>query len=312
MADVRVIMIGDVVGEPGLCVLESRLPVLIGENAADFAVVNGENAADGFGMTEAAARRIFAAGADVITGGNHIWEKRDFLPYMDAEERILRPANYPVPAAGRGWIVVKKDLQKASCNADAQGAASGVPREPEADEQAPRMASFFVINLQGREFMTAIDCPFKIFDTVAAEGRLPLTHTHPLLNPEGSGPEFLERNGVVLVDFHAESSREKEALGFYLDGRASLVAGTHTHVQTADERILPGGTAYITDLGMTGIRDSVIGMDAGVCLDRARHQVLYRMEVADGPVSMVQGIVAEIDQETGRTSAIRRIQATAG
>ncbi|MDR0600742.1 MAG: YmdB family metallophosphoesterase [Treponema sp.] len=285
MAVLRVIMIGDVVGEPGLCALESRLPVLIRENAADFAVVNGENAADGFGMTEAAARRIFAAGADVITGGNHIWEKRDFLPFMDAERRILRPANYPAGAAGRGWIVVEK--------------------------AGPEPASCLVINLQGREFMTAIDCPFRTFDAIAAEGRVPSAYSHPLLGPDGGVPEFIERagvmNGVILVDFHAESSREKEALGFYLDGRASLVAGTHTHVQTADERILPGGTAYITDLGMTGIQDGVIGMDVGVCLDRARHQVLYRMEVAGGSVSAVQGVIAQIDRETGRAQAIRRI-----
>jgi calcineurin-like phosphoesterase len=303
-------MIGDVIGEPGLCALEKRLPVLIEKNAADFAVVNGENAAGGFGMTEAAARRMFAAGADVITGGNHIWEKRDFLPYMDTEERILRPANYPPPAAGRGWFIVEKALRRAPGSAEAGGAEAGLSGKPEDDEQLQRTASFLVINLQGREFMTAIDCPFKTFDAVAAEGLIPLTHSHALLEPDGAGPEFLERGCVILVDFHAESSREKESLGFYLDGRASLVAGTHTHVQTADERVLPGGTAYITDLGMTGVRDSVIGMDPGICLDRARHQVLYRMEVAGGPVSVVQGIIAEIDRETGRTQAIRRIQDT--
>jgi metallophosphoesterase (TIGR00282 family) len=270
MAVLRVIMIGDVVGEPGLCALESSLPVLIGENAADFAVVNGENAADGFGMTETALKRILAAGADVVTSGNHIWEKRDFLPVMDADERVLRPANYPAGAAGRGWIKIEK-----------------VPRAGGAG------VSWLVINLQGRELMTAVDCPFKSFDAV----------------PESGGSSAPDKSGtIVLVDFHAESSREKEALGLYLDGRASLVVGTHTHVQTADERILPRGTAYITDLGMTGIQDGVIGMDVKVCLDRARHQVLYRMEVAGaGSAPSVRGIIADIDSETGRAAAIRRI-----
>jgi metallophosphoesterase (TIGR00282 family) len=264
-------MAGDVVGEPGLRALEEALPVLIEKNAADFAVVNGENAADGFGMTETTLKRILAAGADVVTSGNHVWEKRDFLPVMDAEERILRPANYPAGAAGRGWIKVEK-----------------VP------EAGGAGLSWLVINLQGRELMTAVDCPFKSFDAAfESQGLLP------------------DKNGtIVLVDFHAESSREKEALGLYLDGRASLVVGTHTHVQTADEHILPKGTAYITDLGMTGMQDSVIGMDVKVCLDRARHQVLYRMEVAGavaGSVPSVRGVIAEIDRETGRAVAIRRI-----
>ena len=255
-------------GEPGLSALEAGLPQLVKEHAVDFTVVNGENAAEGFGMTQVDLRRILAAGADVITSGNHVWEKRDFWPFLDSEERILRPANYPAAygaaaTPGRGWIRLEK-----------AGAAAPV----------------LVINLQGREFMNAIDCPFRCFDSIVGEARA--------------------ENSVVLLDFHAESSREKEALAHYLDGRASLVAGTHTHVQTADERILPQGTAYITDLGMTGISASVIGMDPQVCMERANRQIMYRMVPAvpggAGRPASVQGIIAEIDHETGKAVSIKR------
>jgi metallophosphoesterase (TIGR00282 family) len=251
-------MIGDVVGEPGLSVLEKLLPPLIQRENADFVVVNGENASAGFGLTETDLRRILNAGADVITTGNHVWEKREFWPVMDAEPRILRPMNYPGGSPGRGRLLVKKNK---------------IP--------------WLVINLQGRELMTPIDCPFRAFDSIKETGV------------------------VVLVDFHGESTREKEALGYYLDGRASVVAGTHTHVQTADERILPQGAAYITDLGMTGVVDAVIGMDTDVCLARARTQVLYRMACAEPSGKQapeVQGIVAEIDGDTGRALSIRRLR----
>jgi metallophosphoesterase (TIGR00282 family) len=259
MAILKTLMIGDVVGESGLEVLETRLPGLIRKYAADFVVVNGENAAGGFGLTEAILRRLFAAGADVVSSGNHVWEKRDFWPVLETESRILRPANYPAGTPGRGWVRLKK---------------AGAGGEP---------VSWLVVNLQGRELMTPIDCPFRCFDAILAE-----------------------QGDIVLVDFHAESAREKEALAYYLDGRASLVAGTHTHVQTADERILPEGTGYITDLGMTGTTDSIIGMEPKICLDRARNQVLYRMECAEGPGS-VQGVAADIDRHTGKTVAIERI-----
>jgi metallophosphoesterase (TIGR00282 family) len=253
-------MIGDVVGRPGLEVLEARLPMLIREHQIDFVTVNSENAADGFGLTEAEFRRILAAGADVITSGNHVWEKRDFLTFLDSEKTVLRPANYPDNVPGTGFARIKKNN-----------------------------AAWMVINLQGREHMYAIDCPFQCFDRI--------------INANDSSP-------VILVDFHAESTREKEALGYYLDGRASLIAGTHTHVQTADERILPRGSGYITDLGMTGIIDSVIGMDPQICLERVRKQVLYRMETAaanDALQMRIQGIIAEIDADTGTTVSIRRI-----
>jgi metallophosphoesterase (TIGR00282 family) len=251
-------MIGDVMGDPGLEVLEKRLPSLIKEYSAAFVTVNGENSAGGFGFTQETFDRILKAGADVVTSGNHVWEKHDFWPVIESDTRILRPANYP-GAAGRGWVRIDKDIQ---------GTA----------------ASFVAVNLQGREFMTPIDCPFKTFDTINTE------------------------NAIVLVDFHAESTKEKEALGLYLDGRAAVTAGTHTHTQTADERILPKGTAYITDLGMTGVTNSVIGMDAKICIDRARNQVLYRMETATGGQwEAVQGIAAEIDLETRKALSIKRI-----
>jgi metallophosphoesterase (TIGR00282 family) len=269
MALLKAIMIGDVVGEPGLSVLEKLLPPLIQREGADFVVVNGENAAAGFGITQADMRRILNAGADVITTGNHVWEKREFWPVMEAEERILRPMNYPGAVPGRGCLLVKKNK---------------VP--------------WLVVNLQGRELMTPIDCPFRAFDSLAETS-------------------IKETGAVVLVDFHGESTREKEALGYYLDGRASVVAGTHTHVQTADERTLPRGAAYITDLGMTGVIDGVIGMDTAVCLNRARTQVLYRMTCAEPSGRRkpeVQGIVVEIDGDTGRAGralSIRRLRVSA-
>jgi metallophosphoesterase (TIGR00282 family) len=256
----KVIMLGDVVGEPGLTALEKQLPRMIQEYEADFVTVNGENAADGFGMSEAALNRMLAAGADVVTSGNHVWEKREFWSVLEYEKRVLRPANYPAGTAGRGWVIIEKNS-----------------------------ISYLVINLQGREMMTPIDCPFRTFDTI--------------FNTNTARSEF---SLVVLVDFHAETTQEKEALAFYLDSRAAVIAGTHTHVQTADNRLLPKGSAYITDLGMTGVADSVIGMDTGICIERAKKQVLYHMECAQG-IASVQGILVKIDVETGHAVNIERL-----
>ncbi|MDR1400034.1 MAG: YmdB family metallophosphoesterase [Treponema sp.] len=255
MQFLQVIMIGDVVGEAGLLAIEALLPSLIEEYKAAFVVVNGENVAEGFGITSATLNRILNAGADVVTSGNHVWEKREFYSTLEVETRVLRPANYPAGNAGHGWIMI----EKAGLN-------------------------WLVVNLQGRELMTPIDCPFKTFDTIKQTAQTRL----------------------ILVDFHAEVAKEKEALAHYLDGRASLVVGTHTHVQTSDERILSNGTGCITDLGMTGVMESVIGMDKNICLERARTQILFRMECAKG-VGTVQGIVAGIDPETGKTHAIQRL-----
>jgi metallophosphoesterase (TIGR00282 family) len=266
-------MIGDVVGDPGLEVLERRLPLIIKENSINFVMVNGENAAGGFGLTAPLFERILAAGADIVTGGNHIWEKREFWPTLDEDKSIIRPMNYPIGSPGRGWVI----LQKPSPWEDTE----------------PTTISWVAVNLQGREFMSSLDCPFKCFDAFETE----LAAQNPQEKP------------IILVDFHAESTREKESLAYYLDGRVTALAGTHTHIQTADERLLPKGSAYITDLGMTGTQDGVIGMDKKICIDRARNQVLYRMEVAaptEGKAA-VQGIIVEIDFETGMALSIRRI-----
>jgi len=262
---VKAAMIGDVVGTPGLEALEAKLPALIKEHQIDFVTVNGENAADGFGLTEIDFRRIVAAGADVVTSGNHVWEKRDFWPILENEKNIVRPANYPclnVPgfsssAPGMGFVCIEKNGTK-----------------------------WLVLNLQGREFMSNIDCPFQCFDLFHEQAK----------------------SKIIIVDFHAESSREKETLAYYLDGRASLIAGTHTHVQTADERVLPKGTAYITDLGMTGITDSVIGMDPKICHERFSRQIQFQMKTAPATVpGQIHGVIAEIDADTGKALSINRI-----
>ena len=283
MQILRVIMIGDVVGDPGLEVLKRKLPALIKETSADFVMVNGENAASGFGLTEAHLRKIFDAGADVVSTGNHIWEKREFWPVLDSEDRVLRPMNYTDESPGRGYVLLEKS---SPCGT----------------------ILWLAINLQGREFMSLLECPFKTADQCISGIGTPINTMHPLLDSEGKLPEELQQKPLILVDFHAESSREKEAMAYYLDGRVSVLAGTHTHVQTSDERILPKGSAYITDLGMTGILDEIIGMDTKICLDRARNQVLYRMEVAaPGGKTDVQGIIVEIDAETRKAVSIKRL-----
>ena len=258
MAVVKALLIGDVVGELGLSALAKGLGSLTVELGADFVVVNGENAAGGFGLTAETLERIFQAGADVVTSGNHVWEKRDFWPTLEAEERVVRPANYPEGAPGRGFVVREKDGHK-----------------------------WAVVNLQGREEMTPIDCPFRAADLILAE-----------LSASGASSAPL-----ILVDFHAESTQEKEALAFHLDGKASAVVGTHTHVQTADARLLPSNTAYITDLGMTGAVDGVIGMDATICLERSRTQVPHRMECATGKAA-IRGVVVACDTETRNAVSI--------
>jgi calcineurin-like phosphoesterase len=276
---ITVILIGDIVGDPGLIVLERRLPALIDKTAADFVVVNGENAAAGFGLTAEILNRIYAAGADVVTSGNHIWEKRELWPVLNADAKILRPANYPENVPGHGFVKFEKN---------------GI--------------FWLVINLQGREQMPPlIDCPFQTFDHIYAEQMVPEYITHELYTAAGQVmvPACTD-NTIVIVDFHAEISQEKEALGFYLDGRASIVVGTHTHVQTADEKILPNGTGYITDLGMTGVLASIIGMDTSLCLSRARTQIAYRLECAVGPAA-IHGISVEIDPATRKALSIQRI-----
>jgi metallophosphoesterase (TIGR00282 family) len=258
---VKALMIGDVVGTPGMKALFAGLGPLVRSCGASIVVVNGENAQGGFGIGKEEADKLFSMGVHVVTSGNHVWERPGSAELLDAEPRLLRPANYPPGVPGRGYALVE---------------AGG--------------ARWAVLNLQGRESMSPIDCPFRCADEILAR-----------IAAESPG-------SLVLVDFHAESVEEKEALAFYLDGRASAVAGTHTHVQTADERILPKGTGYITDLGMTGPDDSVIGVKAEICVRRGLTQMPIKMESAEGPAS-ISAVAFEIERESGRCLGIERVRA---
>ncbi|MBN1242316.1 MAG: TIGR00282 family metallophosphoesterase [Spirochaetales bacterium] len=254
----RVLMLGDVVGEAGIAALEKRLPALIRATGADFVVANGENATGGFGIAAPELERILDAGVDVVTSGNHVWEKKGYAELLESEERLVRPANYPEGAPGRGSVLVEK---------------AGV--------------RWFVCNLQGRERMRAIDCPFRAGERLASDGA--------------------EAGAVVLVDFHAESSDEKEALCFHLDGTVAAVVGTHTHVQTADARVSAKGTACLTDLGMCGPVDSVIGMRVDTCVRRSVSQMPLKMEVAEGAAT-IRGALVEIDPETRLAVSIETVK----
>ncbi len=257
-------MIGDVIGKPGRLAVEQLLPSLRVERGIDLITANGENLAGGMGLTEATAAALFDAGVDVITSGNHIWDKREIYPVLERDERILRPLNYGVhDVPGRGW---------------------GIFHAHDGTEVA-------VINLQGRTFMQPIDNPFTEADRLLDEGSEPLPP-------------------VRLVDFHCEITSEKTAMGLYLDGRASAVVGTHTHVVTGDERILPGGTAYQSDLGMTGPLHSVIGFEPRTVLPRFINALPTRFEVGQGPV-VFQATQIDVDPRTGRALAVARIQQVA-
>ena len=257
----RVLMIGDVIGKPGRQAVEQVLPELRDERGIDFVTANGENLAGGMGLTTATAEILFSVGVDVITSGNHIWDKREIYETLDKNDRILRPLNYGThEVPGRGW--------------GAYTALDG--------------SELVVINLQGRTYMQPIDNPFTDADRLLDEAADPLPP-------------------IRLVDFHCELTSEKNALGLYLDGRVSVVVGTHTHVVTGDERILPRGTAYQTDLGMTGPLWSVIGFDPATVLPRFINALPTRFEVGEGPV-VLNACQVDIDPATGRALQIERIQ----
>lgn len=249
----KVLLLGDVYGDPGCRALFFCLPKLRKQLEPDFVVVNGENASGGFGLDAAMMGKFFDAGVDVITSGNHIWQQEDIIPYLDSEPMLLRPANYPSRNPGKGLAI-----------------KNGVA----------------VINLQGRYSMLPIDCPFKAGMTLAERAR--------------------KQTPLVFVDFHAESASEKEALGFYLDGQVTAVVGTHTHVQTADEKILPKGTAYITDLGMCGPYESVIGSDPALAISKQETQMPYKPVVSDSP-AYIQGALIEADTVSGKALSISRV-----
>lgn len=248
-------------GSPGRRAADGMLAGLRSQYDCRMAIVNAENAAGGLGLSEPCAKALFAAGADVLTMGNHTFAKRSVGSYLDDEIRIVRPANYPPGVPGRGWGIY----------------------------QTLGGESVAVVNLLGRVFMDAVDCPFRAADSVL--------------------DEIGDHTKIIVVDMHAEATSEKVAMGRYLEGRVSAVIGTHTHVQTSDEKVLPGGTAYITDAGMTGVEYSVIGMDYSTVIGRFLTHVPGKFQLAEGTAS-INGVVVDIDTQTGRAVSIQRVTET--
>jgi metallophosphoesterase (TIGR00282 family) len=259
-ARLRCMVIGDIIGKPGRLAVVANLRDLRAELDLDLVVANGENLAAGAGLTPSLAEELFANGVDVITSGNHIWDKREIYDYLDSGRPVLRPMNYPDDAPGKGWLLATL---------------------PDGDRVA-------VINVMGRVFMNQLDSPFAAMDSLLDGAAEPLPP-------------------VRIVDFHCEITSEKNAMGWYLDGRVTAVLGTHTHVPTADARLLPKGTAYISDVGMTGPRDSVIGFSLETVLPRFLTHLPTRFAVADGPVSL-NAVVVEADRATGRALSISQLQ----
>jgi len=253
----RFLIVGDIVGKPGRQILADRLGIIKEELNIEGVIVNGENAAGGLGIVPEVCEEILSYGVDVITTGNHVWDKKEIVDYIDYQPRLIRPLNYPPGVPGRGWIAVEGKSKK-----------------------------WIVANMSGRVFMPSLDCPFRRI--------------------EEELESFRGITNVVLLDFHAEASSEKIAMGWFLDGKVSCVFGTHTHVATADERILPQGTAYITDIGMTGAHDSVLGVKTEDILSRFLTQMPIRYRVAKDNVKL-NGIVVEVDEITGRATEISRL-----
>jgi 2',3'-cyclic-nucleotide 2'-phosphodiesterase len=254
----NVLLIGDVVGKPGRQMIEMFLPSLIQEHGLDFIIANAENIAHGFGVTPDTADQLYRTGVDVLTSGNHIWDKKEILEYISKEVRLLRPANYPTNVPGRGFTITQTK----------SGRKVGV------------------LNLQGRIFMGPSDDPFAI------------------------GMQIVERirkeTPIIFVDMHGEASSEKQAIGWYLDGKVTAVFGTHTHVPTSDHRVLPAGTAYVTDVGMSGPYDSVIGIDKDQIIQKFLDQMPTRFEVAkENPI--LQAMLVRLNPETGHALSIERI-----
>jgi metallophosphoesterase (TIGR00282 family) len=254
---VTILFIADIVGRPGRMAVELGLPRLRAGREVHFTIANCENAAGGFGVTAEIARELLDRGIDVLTSGNHVWDKREIYEYLEREPRLLRPANYPAENPGRGVFY---------------GRAGGL-----------RIA---VLNLQGRVFMAPLECPFRMASRLVREAE--------------------ERADVVFVDFHAEATAEKVAFGWHLAGLVAAVVGTHTHVRTADARVLPGGTAYLTDAGMTGPVDGVIGVRKELAIERFLRQTPNRFEVAAGETRL-QGAYVDVDDRTGRATAIEPV-----
>ena len=252
----KILFVGDIFGSPGRRIVADHVEDIVKTNQIDLAIANAENAAGGFGITPAIAEDLFALGLDVLTSGNHVWDKREIYDYLNRQPRLLRPANYP-EGPGHGLVTVK--------------ARNGV--------------ECAVLNLQGRTYMPSTDCPFRKADLL-------LSQIDPAIK-------------VKFVDFHAEVTSEKIAMGWYLDGRVSAMVGTHTHVPTADTRILPGGTAYQTDCGMTGPYRSVIGVETETILQRFLSGLPVRMEAAKHGAEL-HSVIVDVDEETGKARTVRR------
>jgi 2',3'-cyclic-nucleotide 2'-phosphodiesterase len=255
----RILFVGDIVGKPGRQAVEGILEKVVSEYGIEFTIANGENAAGGMGITPTIAIDFLDQGVDVLTSGNHIWAKKEIIPFLDEERRILRPANYPAQVPGRGSGVYSLSNGK----------------------------KLGVLNLEGRVFMKNLDCPFRV-----GEKEIEILR---------------QQTNMIIVDFHAEATSEKMAMGWFLNGKVSAILGTHTHVQTSDERILHEGTAYITDVGMTGPLASVIGIRKQVALERLLTQIPWKFDVATEEIEL-QGVVVEIDSNTGKSKDIKRIR----
>ena len=260
---IRILFIGDIVGRPGRELVRRGLQAIVERHEIDLVIANAENAAAGFGITREIGDQLLEWGVDVMTSGNHIWDKKEALDYIGAEPRLLRPANYPAGAPGNGSYLARTR----------DGRPVGV------------------VNVMGRVFMLNIDDPF----------------TSVLREIEA----LKQRTRIVLIDFHAEATSEKIAMGWHLDGKVTAVVGTHTHVQTADERILPKGTAYLTDVGMTGPHDSIIGVEIEAALGRFLTALPAKFDTATGNPRL-NAVIVEADEATGRATDIERLSLSAG
>jgi len=254
----RIQFIGDIVGSPGRKIIQERLADILAQRQIDLCIANGENAASGFGITPRISQDLLAHGIEVITGGNHMWDRKEILEFIPHEPRLLRPANFPDGAPGSGLFVGR----------------------------AKNGTGYAVLNLQGRTFMAALDDPFRAADRELS--KIP------------------SEVKLIIVDMHAEATSEKQAMGWFLDGKVTAVIGTHTHVATADARVLPGGTAFITDVGMTGPHDSIIGMEKRGVLQRFLDAMPARFVVAEGDVRM-NAVVLDADEASGRARAIELV-----
>lgn len=259
MKSIKALILGDIVGQPGIRALFYNISTLKKNYPHDILIVNGENASEGFGIMPEQVDLMFKQGVDVITSGNHIWQRSEILPELDRQKNLLRPDNYPPGVEGHGWTVLEVKGQKIA-----------------------------VVNLMGRVRMgNTLDCPFR--------------HMNKLLS------QIKQETSLIILDFHAEDVMEKEALALYLDGKISLLVGTHTHVQTMDEKIFPKGTGYISDLGMCGVQSSVIGTDPELSVRRYMTQMPLKSEIVEGK-EVIHGLYAELDCESGKNLSIERVK----